>query len=102
MGFIVVPAGLSLRLRAAPAYSPAKSAAYAFSRIERMAPKSRITAGHLDELVIEERVVVDKLEKGIRATAAPAWGGRGCSGNAAILVETPHPFLYRVRFQRSG
>lgn len=35
------------------------------TRIERMAPKSRITAGLLDELVIEERVVVDKLEKGI-------------------------------------
>ena len=31
----------------------------------RMAPKSRITARLLDELVIEERVVVDKLEKGI-------------------------------------
>lgn len=33
MVFIVVPAGLSLRLRAAPAtYSPAKVAAYTFSR----------------------------------------------------------------------
>ena len=31
------------------------------ARIEGMAPESRITAGLLDELVIEERVVVDKL-----------------------------------------
>ena len=30
-----------------------------------MTPESRITAGLFDELVIKERVIVDKLEKGI-------------------------------------
>lgn len=34
------------------------------ARIEGMAPEGRVTAGLFDELVIEERVVVDKLEKG--------------------------------------
>lgn len=35
------------------------------ARIEGMTPEGWITAGLFDELVIEERVVVDKLEKGI-------------------------------------